>query len=554
MNRSLLNISLALATLHGAACGKKSSDKETTSAAASGVTENTANTLAVAGTLNLDLGLLAKLTATEKGVLLFTLDNTSQLVGFPEELEVGSDGSFTVNIERNRLEKVKSIITNGVVDKTKAKEFFPEHAADIDAATNDQLVEALGEEIAKLEENPNMRYVLVSYTKSGNLEAEATSMQFIGLPTSSSSLKMLPGEALKGDLNLGLITGSADEATSNLTAADSLDLSSNVIDELAGASQTLKFLKNTWMNPDKKARVTPWFGYANTDLAGTVNKFTTPANIVYIGGGYYIQPFAIGATWGEVCPPNPANASDTSGTVYSATPAKLVEFYPPIDIVSTLSNQTFSTTAPYTNAGGTYKRSTQYQEIACSKDTSVGGGMYTRAKAESDTEFQLQLGEHIKGKTPDGIWRLKVATVEQGRWDLSAAVPYDKDGDPIIYIPAIKVNVDNSGNATGFEAKFYFFDKATKAFREVTDISGLKNLVNGFNMDGSYNLAHSGGDLSLGELTFADGIVSGSLDAADQAAWPCADGATTQCITRFGFSYHIGAISYRMSLDKNASP
>lgn len=540
------------------ACGnakKSDSTADTSSTTEGSVTANTANSLAVAGTLNLDLGIRARLAGTEKGLILFTLDNYSKLASDPEEIELATDGSFTVNIDRNRLEKLKSIIVDGIVDKDKAKSAFPENANEIDVMSNAELIEALSEEIEKLQENPNMRYVLVSYDKSGKLEAEAASMQFIGLPTSGSSLKMLPGEALKGDLSLGLITGSGDEATSNLTAADSLDLAESVIQELAGASQTLKFLKNTWMNPGKVARVTPWFSYGNTDLASTVNKFTTPSGIAFNGGGYYIAPNDIGATWGETCPPNPTNSSDTTGTAYSATPTKAVEWYPPTDIVSTTAGQTFSTTNPYTNAGGSYKRASQYGEISCSKEVSTGGGMYTRAKNESDKEFQLQLGENLKGKTPGGIWRLKVAGTEKGRWDLSSAAPYDSDGDPIIYIPAIKVIVNDSGVATGFQAKFYFYDKTLAAFREVTDITGLKSAVNEFNMDGSYSLNHEGGDLSIKTITFNEGIVSGDIAAADQAVWPCpANSTSVQCISKLGFSYHIGSISYRMSLDPNGSP
>ncbi|MCX6128759.1 MAG: hypothetical protein NTX25_06805 [Proteobacteria bacterium] len=537
------------------ACEKKSTttDEELTTSTESGVTTNTANTLAIGG--KLELSLEARLAGTTMGVVLFTLDSSSTLVDKPLKITVADDGTFTTPIERDRLEKIKTGIVNGVPDRTVLKKLFPNDADAIDAASDAEIVKGLSEQLTELEKNPNLRYVLVSYEISGDLEAEAKSMQFIGLPTGGPPLKMLPGEALLGDLSLGLITGSGDEASSELAASDSLDLPASVIEELAGTSQTLKYLKNVWMNPVDKIIVTPWFSYINSDIASTVNKFTTPAGLTYGGGGYYMSPRDIGATWGEVCPPNPANASDASGSIYSATPAKVVSFYPPSDMTSIYSDEIYSPTHPYTNAGKTYKREDQYGEIACSKADIAGGGMYTRAKKETDKEFQLQLGEQITGKTPIGIWRLKVDGTEQGRWDLSAAKPYDADGDPVIYIPAIKVVTNDAGLATSFEAKFYFYDKATKAFREVTNLKGLEGLVNGFNMDGGYSKDHDGGDLSVEGITFESGIVKGAFTTAQQAIYPCpADATSVQCINKLGFSYHIGAISYRMSIDKNSSP
>ena len=564
-NKSIrFGISIFTALSLASACSAKKSSTpedtaEPTASTEPGVTTNTGNSLAVAGKLNLALGLrglgFSLADSTTKGVVLFTLDYTSKLASPPTAIAVSDDGSFTIPIERNRLEKLESAIVGGVVNRTIAKEIFPQYATEIDSMSDAELVEGLTEEIDAMKKHPDMRYVLVSYDISGDKEAEAKSMQFIGLPTSGSALKLLPGDALKGDLNLGLITGSGDEATSTLTAADSLELSSSVLEEMAGASQTLKFLKNVWMNPDSKAEVTPWFSYTNADVASTVNKFTTPSGIVYTGGGYYIKPVDIGATWGEVCPPNPANASDKTGTTYSATPAKIVKWYPPIDLLSSTSGETFGPTNPYTNAGGSYQRQDQYGETSCAKASTVGGGMYTRASAESDTDFQLQLGDYIKGKTPEGLWRLKVDATEQGRWDLSAAAPYDKDGDPVIYVPAIKVITDSAGMATGFQAKFYFYDKATKAFREALDTAGVESLVHSFNMDGGYSLTHTGGDLSVHDITIADGIVSGALPAADQAIYPCpADPSSVQCINKLGFSYFIGNISYRMSINPNLNP
>jgi len=473
-----------------------------------------------------------------------------------KEIEVGADGKFTASIIRDQRGELEGIITETSINREALKKMSPQYASNIDGASDDELREGMKEMLDEFKEHPHLNYVLVSYDKSGNREAEAASMQFIGLPNPGASLKMLPGGALKGDLNLGGIKGEGDEATSELTAGDSVNLPPSVLAELASASKTLKILKNDWLNPSKAARVTPWFGYVMTDLASSANKFSAPEKATYNGGGYYIGVNNIDATFGEICPANPSNPGDSSNTPYAATPAKVVSWFPPRDTQSVQnSGQTFGPTRPYTNAAPRYKREEQYGEIACGSD---GGqnGLYTRASGNGNKEYQLQLGEYFIGASPEGLWRLKVGSDEKGRWDLAAAAPYDKDGDPIIYIPSIKIVTDNN-KATGFEVKFYFFEKGTKTFREVTDAVGLKSLVHSFNMDGSYGITRNGGDLSIESKTikFDGSVLKATIPVADQAVYPCSNPVgATQCHKSFGFNFHVGAISYRLSISAEGNP
>lgn len=558
-------IALGIVGCFAHACNKKSSNSpsgqpppvgtetgtsggDTSSATDTGTdNDTTENRLTVTGQLSLELNLN---TAPTKGIVLYQLDGKSEVIG-KTLIDVDANGNFNAEIQRDRSASIAKVIENGVVNRQLAKELFPTHQAAIDSATDQEIIEHFSEALNEMKENPTLRYVLISYDKSGDVEAEAASMQFIGLPTASSSLKMLPGDRLKGDLALGKIAGSGDEATSTLTAVDSVELPPSVIEEMAGASQTLKILKNDWMNQSGAAIVTPWFGYVTRDQEAAVNKFVTPTKTgtIFGGGSYYIHPHDIGATFGELCPPNPTNPEDVSENPYDATPAKVVTWHPPKDL-----DANFGPAKPYSSLSAKYKRSEQYGEIQCGKagQDPAGGNLYMRASSEDATEFQLQLGAKFEGPAPVGLWRLKVDNQEVGRWDLAAAVPYDKDSDPVIYVPALKVVTNNSGIATAVEAKFYFYDKANKEFREVSDVAGLKSLVHSFNMDGKFNLNTAGGDLSVSkeQIEFGDdGIVRMELIDQYQVLFPCpSDNLSVQCIKNFGFSYFIGSISYRLSL------
>jgi len=534
--------------------GEDHSNEDPTTIGKAGIKENSGNTLGISGQLAIALNLSgpdAQLTAApSKGVVLFGLDYKSQ-VQIQKVLDVGPDGRFDASIERNQKSAFDGVITGDHVNRDLLKKIFPEYADMIDQMPDSELIGGIREELDNFKEHPDLNYVLVSFDKSGDPEAEAASMQFIGLPTPGASLKLLPGGALKGDISMGRIEGQGDEATSELKAGDSINLPPSAIAELASASKTLKILKNVWLNPKKAAEVTPWFNYTVADVASAANHFTAPDGARFSGGGYYIKVNDIDATFGQVCPDNPGAPGDTSGSPYNATPSKILNWYPPRDIASTAApGGTYGPSNPYTNEAPQYRRQSQYGETQCSAEGSHTQ-VYVRARSNDSKDYQLGLGENIKGASPEGLWRLKVGDQEKGRWDLAAAAPYDTDGDPVIYIPGLKVVTDANGMATGLEIKFYFFEKSTHAYREVTDAVALKNFTHSFNCDGTYAQAHSRGDLSIESNTFKfDGnILKAPIPPAAQAQFPCPNPVgSNQCITGLGFNYHVGAVSYRLSL------
>ena len=335
-----------------ASCGKKESSDEASDESATsgggnaGVSANAGNELNLSGQFLAAPSTALALAENARGVILYTLDGTGRVAAAPKEISVDAEGRFKAPISRlsSDAQKFAKILKpDDTADKALAKQLFPEHAADIDATSAAELGKQLKADIEEGKQGGSYRYLLVSFEKSGDAVKEAASFQFIGMPTAAGNLSVFPADLMKGDTDLGKITGGKkDEATTELKAVDTLNLSAAALEELVGASQTLKVLKYHWMNRSANAaEVTPWFGFVSDNFPSANNAFAPAGNLKYMGGGLYIAARKIGATFAEVCPKHPAG---TLNEDFSATPAKKVEWIPPADIVT--GQGTFGPSAP----------------------------------------------------------------------------------------------------------------------------------------------------------------------------------------------------------------
>ncbi len=551
---------VVILALVSAACGKASTTATEDKATDTAKTTTTSSTPSVEKAEGNELALAGKLTSSTaalslaedvsaKKILLFKLKGGGRIEGKPLEIAVEADGTFKIKIEKNSAnsQKAKDAIKDDKVDKAIAKELFPDHAAEIDQMSDAELTKALKQEIAEMEKGGSYSYVLVSMVPSGDKVAEAKSMQFIGMPSAAGNLLSLPADVLKGNLNFGEIKGSGDEASSELKAdKDSLNLSDELIQEFAATSNTMKALKNYWMNTTSEgktpAEITPWFGWTSSDLATPENKFATPTDLKYEGAGFYIQVQDIGKSFGEVCP------ISGSGQV----PLTLV---PPADV--TTEYGTVGPSNPFSNKG-TLSRSSQYTGVACSTSNSDGGVYIRNDKPTEEGNKYYQLGwGRITSILPKGIWELKADGTTKGSYDLSAASPLDDKNNPVVYIPAFKVTTENE-MMTKVEAKFFMFDKAKDAFREVTDAKALERIIHSIGIDVSYRNNSSKSDIhrSVGgggdhgddsaPATFVNGVVSYTLTDSEKTKYRCS--GSTECLSAIGMSYLIGTTSYRMGL------
>lgn len=308
-------------------------------------------------------------------------------------------------------------------------------------------------------------YMLVGMTSSPakDVEAEAASMRFIGMPAGSASLMMFfpplaKGHVLYGDVKIGL----GDDIQSVLPADNSVfDIPTTSISEIAWVSRSLKGIKNAYMNynPDTKGIAVPEMRFSWTakgiPAAGT---FLEPQSYVYQGFGT------------RVTVSNVPNL--TVANICNAATGRL-KLYPPTTIDMGMEGSV-SPQVPY-DSGGTGAPS-----------ESDGGGQYCKSSQKGKFEVtfynagpnlntaELGWGGSSSGDVPDGFWRLTFDGNVIARFDVGMAAP-QKSGVILVPVPVFRVVTDSSGTVTSLDVKF-FFETSDKKWIEVTDVSILDRI------------------------------------------------------------------------------
>jgi hypothetical protein len=507
-----------------AACGKKKSKAEIPAAS------STTSERQITGTLSLtSMGL----TGVASGVLAFKLSQ-GRVQGTPAEITVGSDGSFTVPVKDGSTEMAEvdlAIAATTLEDmKTHAKLGVPEYASQIDAITSiDELRSGLADfKVGVSRGRPS--YVLIAYEKSGDRFAEAQTFKFIGMPVGSGEqLLNIPAAALKGNVSLGVISsGSGDEATAAQAADTSVfDLSTSTIEEYASLSDSLKILRNYWMNTntagETAAEVTPFFAWRVSDPNAVRDLFTAPTTApTFTGTGMYLNLHNIGATFDDICALGGAQ--------------KTMGLYPPSDVTMT-GVGVFNNLTPLSN-GGIYTRSSQYSGTACL--SAQQGAAYIRNDEPSNganTELMVNWGS-MEGALPSGLWFLKYEGTSKAVFELASSFPLNSNNYPKVYVPIFKLSTTN-GNLTAVDIKFYIYRDGS--FQEVTNAAALESNTNSLGFDLHYNDGSNRSDIHITEsdgATFANGVFSYTFTQDQQLPF--------SGIGYIGFSYLIGNNSFRM--------
>jgi hypothetical protein len=131
-----------------------------------GVSGNTNNNLVVTGQLAITGTSLAD---PMRSIVMYAIDNQGNVVN-KKLIDVDPDGKFSTDIGRSQLEKIESAFSDKGIDRSKLKDLFPEHGSKIDQMPDEEIRKEFNEEIKKRKQNPDLRYVLVSYVKSGKPE------------------------------------------------------------------------------------------------------------------------------------------------------------------------------------------------------------------------------------------------------------------------------------------------------------------------------------------------------------------------------------------------
>jgi hypothetical protein len=539
---------LALAVVSG--CGKKGDDDDSPAAPAAGttgVTPASGDTVAVTGQLVLNAQGLA---AEQRQVLLFTM-LAGKIFSAPAKVDVDADGRFSVNVDaqNGKLAAVKTAMAQSPIDKAPLKSAFPEYANDIDGMSDEQLKTNLQNMITQMEAQGGPQYLLISYAVSGDPLAEAKSFQFIGLPTGGKNVMVLPGDALKGNLGLGSITGSGDDATTELKADDSVfALDNNALTQLASLGQTLKMVKNFWVNKTADGTKTnleaqPFFAWQGK-IADIGASGSAPAALKYTGYGMYVKFNSQEVNFETMCPS-------------SGTPSQSVQLYPPADIKwqtmnydGTLSaGKTFGTAAPLNN--GQTSRQDQNGKSVCNGSES---GFYARDDGNGDYMLNWGTGGSLQGKVPAGFWDFKLASASKGQFDLSAGYPVDDSGNAKVLVPQLTLT-KSGDNVTHMSVKFAVFNTVTNTYEQATDLSLFKKMATDIAMSVSISNGNgadehrgqaegSDGDAKDIVLTWDGATLNGAIGAAYQKPI-AADYSASGQVVSFAISYVIGGSSYR---------
>ncbi|NDE15375.1 hypothetical protein EBZ80_10635 [bacterium] len=533
------------------ACGKKSRSSSEESNSTGGLTVT--GQLQLASTLALD-GTFAR------QVVYFKI-LSGRVEGAPQKVSVAADGTFSFNVETENAKATaaKNAITQSPVDRAALKVAFPEYASQIDGMTDEQIIEGLRSYVDELVSHGGPQYVMVSYvpSASGDALAEAESFQFIGLPTGGANVVALPADSVKGDVALGAIAaGTGDDATASLKAdGNVLNLSDSAITQLANISQTLKLVKNYWVNKSSDGTMAyvdaqPFFAWQGhfSDLVDGGSSASAPA---YSGYGMYVQLRNSDLAINSVCP--------ASGTQQSpVAPVTNLTLFPPASVPLTSTTNGVTTTIKTLDPSHPFNNLQAYQSSQNGKTICGGADTGFYGRFDGDGQWMLNWGTSgsIGNAVPAGWWSYKEDGSLKGSFDLSAGYPIDDNGHAKVLVPRVSVTKDGSNKVTGIRATFAVFNGATGTYEDASDLTVFKkmsselmlslSLVNG---SGGMDEIYGGVGQSNGALTVAwdssGTALETSVPAAHQGELASGWSNNTGKVVAIAASYVVGGSTYR---------
>jgi len=523
-----------LSILLAASCGRGSNDNNPKDPEEEGKNQSdpnktnqtnqpAANNVRISGQLNI-AGL--ELLAGEKGVLAFTT-RQGEFAGEPKEVSVAADGTFSTDLAKTE-DSVQDLIN--IISKPRdqwdydailrnVRMIVPEAGSlsvDKLKAMSDTEIKAGIADLADMLKKSGPVTVLVAYDKTGDRVAEAQSFRFISLPTPAGKpLSSLPNERFKGNVDLGKISGSKRDVTSDAKSTDAFDLSASALDSMADVGRSLKNLINIYMNKGWKSQ--PFYYWETTDTkADVMDKFSTPAKSSYKGYGFYIGSLDDqGLTYDDVC-----------GN-------KTITFTPPAPITEAGST---TPVTQYSNAGAV--KSTQGSNRMCGAN-----GYYAREDNYGGrTTFMLNFGTGGSiTASPKGLWSLKVNGQETARFDFDMASPI-VDGKVTALIPRAKF-ITSGGNVTGVEVELYRL--VGSQYEKVEDLGGFKRLVSSVNasVTRTSDNKESSAKLKISDDNKITGVFDSSEKYDKEVRNPP---VATSDISSFAVYYVIANASYRI--------
>ncbi len=470
----------------------------------------------------------------ERAILAFKLSR-GQVSGVPVQVPLGVDGSFVVPVSTGfeALSRIdQAIASDGLIEmKFHAKIALPQHASKIDAETDLSLLRNELQIFRSGVVSDVPSYLMVVYERTGDRVAEALSFRFIGMPTSAGKLlSHLPVTSLRGNVNLGVIAlSSGDEAVAQQYAdASVFNLPSAVLEEYAALGDSLKVVRNYWMNADTNgdmnADVDLTFLWKVSNPADVRDKYTPPiSKPLFDGTTLHLNVHDVGATFDDLCA--------------LLGQQEFIRLEPPQNVSIAGVSTPFNAVNALSNAG-IYSRKNLYGGTLCESSEKGAAHIRNDDPANGANREMTLAWEGLEGSLPAGIWYLKYGGLAHAAFDFSSFFPLNSLGYPKVYIPVFNFSTENN-TLMRVDVKFYLYSDGS--FREIFDASVIEKNTHSmiFDLkcaDGS-NCAVMHANERNGAV-FANGIFSYIFAPAERVKW--------SDLSMAGFQYSIAANKYRM--------
>lgn len=407
---------------------------------------------------------------TKRGVTVFETMKEGSVLRVP----IDKDGKFSIALGGDELSADEKKYAAYIVDDNTlapgAREDLIKEVGkkdpDVASYTDAQLIAELKSSLARMKaerlgeqshQDVPSGYVLVSMKASGDRVKEAATFKFIGLPAGSANLISFPLAQAKGNLGLGQIRISGNDAVADLPAnGDAFSIDESVLKQMATTNDALKTLVNKYMNsyPEtgESIEATPYFSW---ELVGDAKRAMT---VLKKDGGELPSEYSsyIAYQSGEGVPPR-FKIDDACAADENARDRWSLAWPAPIE--TRRQGGTSVETTGLANAGAL--RQALHLEFEGGNSTRQACGFETEAQFSGNqfgTHALEQIGlvdKFIWGDAgiPAGLWKLTRNGTEEARFDMAISSPMTKDNHARVFIPSV---------ATGKECGFKVTDLVIK--------------------------------------------------------------------------------------------
>ncbi len=301
-----------------------------------------------------------------------------------------------------------------------------------------------------------------------SLQGDATYDNLLSIPLSAFT---------PGTMNIGTVDGTSGVATLSVSSlASDLTMTASSLAALSRTDDVLSAMKDVIRNCDlatnKCITATQSFVFMG-DYANIIDPTTFDQAKTYTGYQIYFQvnDYYDKSDFDAICP-------GSAGPVtleYTLTPPG------PISLQTVTYDTTNALSTSLTDTGNPTP-SGDNSETRCFKNN-----LYL-TKDNNASYWALQfitgdLAEQLTTDTPAGDWVLKRNNSEIGRFEFALAKPVDANGNPIVFVPAIRFDTDGTADkgVTTLHVKWYQYNGT--GYVEITDAVLLNSLL------GSYEIS-----------------------------------------------------------------